>query len=98
MGSGAQTPGRAIAGEALRAQGDMDVVNDSTGAEVSLHVPDSSIKFDKPEEGDRIEAKVTADGPRSPDQKSRGIRRLISPDPRSFTVRLLVVLKGNRLP
>jgi hypothetical protein len=62
MGSGPQTPGRSIAGEALRAPGDMDVVNDSAGAEVSLHVDDSTKKSDKPEEGDRIEGKVTADG------------------------------------
>jgi uncharacterized protein YdeI (BOF family) len=62
MGSGAQTPGRSIEGEILSVQDDIYVVKDSTGAEVSLHVDDSTKKSDKLEEGDRIEAEVTADG------------------------------------
>jgi uncharacterized protein YdeI (BOF family) len=62
MGSGAQTPGRSIEGEILRVQGDIYVVKDSTGAEVSLHVDDSTQKSGRLEEGDRIEAEVTADG------------------------------------
>jgi uncharacterized protein YdeI (BOF family) len=62
MGSGTQTPGRSIEGEILRVQGDIYVVKDSTGAEVSLHVDDSTQKSGRLEEGDRIEAEVTADG------------------------------------
>jgi uncharacterized protein YdeI (BOF family) len=62
MGSGEQTAGRSIEGEILRVQGENYVVKDSTGAEVNLHVDESTEKSGSLKKGDRIEAEITSDG------------------------------------